>query len=228
MTFKSAKESLKNGILSQNPVYRLVLGMCPTLAVTTTLANGIGMGLATTFVLVFSNFLVSLLKNIIPDKIRIPAFIIIIATFVTIVDMSMNKFLPDLYESLGIFIPLIVVNCLIFARAEAFASANKVSDSVFDGISMGAGFTLGLASISLLRELLSAGTIFGAVILGDWFPRVGIFAQPAGGFLMLGLLMAAFNAINKSAKNKKEKHTRSDNNENVNGDDESIKAEGRA
>lgn len=191
------KNIFKNGIISQNPTFKLVLGMCPTLAVTTTLINGIGMGLATMFVLIFSNMLISLLKNIIPDKIRIPAFIIIIATFVTIVDMVMKKFTPDLYESLGVFIPLIVVNCIIFARAEAFASANTVADSVFDGLSMGLGFTLSLSIISMLRELLSAGTILGITILGNWFPKIAMFALPAGGFLMLGLLMAAFIYIYK-------------------------------
>lgn len=200
---KKIKENFISGVITQNPIFRLVLGMCPTLAVTTTLINGIGMGLATTFVLVFSNMLVSILKNIIPDRIRIPAFILIIATFVTIVEMVMNKFTPDLYESLGVFIPLIVVNCIIFARAEAFASVNTVTESVFDGISMGIGFTLSLSVISLLRELFSTGAILGYTVLGDWFPKFVIFSQPAGGFLMLGLLMAAFNAIYALATTKK-------------------------
>jgi electron transport complex protein RnfE len=215
MTYKGAKEIIKGGLLTQNPTFRLVLGMCPTLAVTTALANGIGMGLATTFVLIFSNLLISLLKNIIPDKIRIPAFILLIATFVTIVDMSMQKFMPDLYESLGIFIPLIVVNCIIFARAEAFASANPVADSVLDGMSMGLGFTISLSVISTVRELLSNGTILGVTVFGDWFPRLTIFSQPAGGFLTLGLLMAALNAIYKAVENKNKKHFRSENNENI-------------
>jgi electron transport complex protein RnfE len=196
----------KNGIINQNPTFRLALGMCPTLAVTTTLINGIGMGLATTFVLVFSNLIISLLKNIIPDKIRIPSYIVIIATFVTIIDMAMYKFTPDLHESLGIFIKLIVVNCIIFARAEAFASANKVSDSVIDGISMGLGFTVSLGIIGLLRELFAKGTVLDVTILGDWFPKISLFGLPAGGFLMLGLLMAAFNAI-YNVHNKPRKHT---------------------
>jgi len=200
---KKIKNVFVNGVLSQNPTFRLVLGMCPTLAVTTTLINGVGMGLATTFVLVFSNMLVSMLKNIIPDKIRIPAFIIIIASFVTIVEMVMNKFTPDLYESLGVFIPLIVVNCIIFARAEAFASVNTVYESVFDGLGMGIGFTLSLGLISFLRELLSAGTVLGVSVIGDWFPKIAIFGLPAGGFLMLGLLMAGFNAIFKVIDKKK-------------------------
>lgn len=173
----------KNGFVNQNPTFRLVLGTCPTLAVTTTMVNGIGMGIATTFVLVFSNILISLLKSVIPDRIRIPAFIMIIATFVTIVDMVMNKFTPDLYESLGVFIPLIVVNCIIFARAEAFASANPVIYSALDGIAMGLGFTVSITFIGFMREMLSLG--------------MSVFALPAGGFLMYGLLMAAFNALYK-------------------------------
>jgi electron transport complex protein RnfE len=161
------------------------------------LINGIGMGLATTFVLVFSNLFISSLKNIIPDKIRIPAFIVIIATFVTIIDMVMYKFTPDLHETLGIFIPLIVVNCIIFARAEAFAAANKVSDSVIDGVAMGLGFTLSLSVISAIRELLAQGTILGFTVLGDWYPKIALLGLPAGGFLILGLLMAGFNALYK-------------------------------
>lgn len=194
----SKRQIFANGIIKQNPTFRLVLGMCPTLAVTTTCINGIAMGLATTFVLLFSNLLISLMKNIIPDKIRIPSFIVIIATFVTIIEMFMYKFTPDLYDSLGMFISLIVVNCIIFARAEAFASANKVTDSVIDGISMGLGFTLSLSVIGFLRELISNGSIFGNAVLGSWFPKIAIFGLPAGGFLMLGLLMAAFNAIYNS------------------------------
>lgn len=207
MTIKSLGDNIKNGLVTQNPTFRLVLGMCPTLAITTTVLNGLGMGLATMFVLVFSNLLISLLRKIIPDKIRIPAFIVIIATFVTIVEMVMNKFMYDLYESLGVFIALITVNCIVFARAESYASANPALDSAVDGLAMGLGFTVSLSVMGFIRELLSAGTVFGLTVLGDWYPKMNFFAQPAGGFLTLGLLMAVFNAVYKSVeKRRKEKH----------------------
>lgn len=212
MTVNSFKQNFKNGIINQNPTFRLVLGMCPTLAITTTVINGFAMGAATTFVLVFSNLLISLFKNIIPDKIRIPSFIIIIATFVTVVDMVMAKFTPDLHDALGVFIKLIVVNCIIFARAEAFASANKVSDSIADGIGMGIGFTLALSMIGFLREFLSQGTILGIVILGESVPKLALFALPAGGFLMLGLLMAAFNSVYNYFEKKSKEKTHTKNN----------------
>lgn len=192
-----------NGLVRENPVFRLVLGTCPTLAVTTAAIYGLSMGIATTFVLVISNILISLLKSIIPDKVRIPAFIMIIATFVTIVEMVMAKFMPDLYDSLGIFISLIVVNCVIFARAESFASANPVLDSAVDGLSMGLGFTLSLTVIGGVRELLGSGEFFGITLLGEWFPALTILVTPAGGFLIFGLLMAAFNVIYRSVTAKR-------------------------
>ena len=199
-----------NGVVKSNPIFRLVLGMCPTLAVTTSLMNSLGMGLATTFVLIFSNALISLLRNIIPDKVRIPAYILIIATFVTLVEMIMNKFIPDLYDSLGVFIPLIVVNCIIFARAESFASVNPVLDSAVDGFAMGIGFTLALSVIGIIREILSKGKILGFAIFGGWSPSMTIFILPAGGFLILGLLMAAFNAIDEKVKKKHEDRSKLD------------------
>jgi electron transport complex protein RnfE len=189
------KEIVKGGLLTQNPTFRLVLGMCPTLAVTTTVINAAGMGAATLFVLVFSNILISSLRKVIPDRVRIPAYVLIIATFVTVIDLAMKKFIPDLYGALGVYIPLIVVNCIIFARAEAFASANPVLESAVDGLSMGAGFTLSLSLIGAVRELLSSGKILGFTVLGDWFPALSFFALPAGGFLTLGLLMALVNFV---------------------------------
>lgn len=208
MTKTRLKQVMSNGFLASNPTFRLVLGMCPTLAVTTTMFNGIGMGLATTFVLVASNLIVSLLRKIIPDKVRIPAYIMIIATFVTVVEMLMSKFLPDLYDSLGVFIALITVNCIVLARAEAFASQNPVLDSVADGLSMGLGFTCSIAVLGMIRELLGSGKILGFTVLGEWFPSLSIFTSPAGGFLMLGLLMALFNFIYARVAFKKKKEAK--------------------
>lgn len=189
-----------NGVIHSNPTFRLVLGMCPTLAVTVTMINGLSMGLATMFVLVCSNVMVSLLRKVIPDKIRIPAYIVIVATFVTLVEMIMYKFLPDLYDSLGVFISLIVVNCIILARAEAFASTNPVLDSAVDGFSMGLGFTLALGLMGFIREFLGSGKILGYKILST---PISIFALPAGAFLTLGLLMALFNVLYKKYEDKK-------------------------
>lgn len=188
---------LSDGIIKNNPVFRLVLGCCPTLAVTTSAINGLAMGLAATFVLIASNALISLLRKQIPDKVRIPAFILIIAAFVTLVEMIMRKFLPDLYDSLGLFVALIVVNCIILARAEAFASANKVTDSMLDGLGMGLGFTLSLTLIGIIREFLGDGAFFGMRISFLQDIAMTVFILPAGGFLIFGLLMAAFNAIFK-------------------------------
>ena len=197
----NAKKILLNGILHENPTFRLVLGMCPTLAITYQAANGVAMGLATTFVLVFSNLVISLLRRWIPDQIRIPAFVIVIATFVTVVEMVMHAFLPDLYGTLGVFIPLIVVNCIIFARAESFAFKNRPFASVLDGLGMGLGFTLAITLLSCLRELLGAGTVFGAHVLPEGFQPMAIAVQPAGGFILLGLLLAAGTALsNRSRK----------------------------
>ena len=197
----NAKKILLNGILHENPTFRLVLGMCPTLAITYQAANGVAMGLATTFVLVFSNLVISLLRRWIPDQIRIPAFVIVIATFVTVVEMVMHAFLPDLYDTLGVFISLIVVNCIIFARAESFAFKNRPFASVLDGLGMGLGFTLAITLLSCLRELLGAGAVFGAHVLPEGFQPMAIAVQPAGGFILLGLLLAAVTALsNRSRK----------------------------
>ena len=185
-----------NGILKSNPVFVLVLGMCPTLGTTTSASNGMGMGLATMAVLIMSNLVISLIKNLIPDKVRIPAFIVVIASFVTIIQMLMEAFVPALYASLGVFIPLIVVNCIILGRAEAFASKNSPVDSIFDGIGIGLGFTLALTVIGATREILGSGAIFGVSLgIADFMPLVFILAP--GGFLTLGYLMVLFNKLAK-------------------------------
>ena len=204
MSFKELRAILLNGILNENPTFRLVLGMCPTLAITYQASNGIGMGLATTFVLVFSNLVISLLRNLIPEKIRIPSFIIIIATFVTIVEMVMHAFVPDLYDTLGVFISLIVVNCIIFARAESFAFKNPPLPSIMDGLGMGLGFTLAITLLSCIRELLGSGTIFGAQVMPEWFEPMGIVIQPAGGFIILGLLLATVTGLSARSQRRKE------------------------
>ncbi len=195
-------EIIKNGVVTSNPVFRLMLGTCPTLAVTTSALNGLGMGAAVIFVLLCSNSLVSLLRNIIPDKVRIPAYVVIIATFVTIVQMVMRKFLPDLYDSLGIFLPLIVVNCVILARAEAFASVSKVVDSALDGIGMGVGFMVSLTIMGLVREFLGGGSILGHELLALENIKMTIFILPAGGFLVYGFLLALVNHITKKIEDK--------------------------
>ena len=182
-----------NGVLNENPIFRLVLGLCPTIAVTTSLMNAVGMGAAATFVLICSNVLISLLRNFIPDKVRIPCFIVIIAMFVTVVQMLLQAFIPSLYASLGLFIPLIVVNCIILARAESFASKNGVAASAVDGIGMGVGFTVALMMIAFFRELLGAGTLFGVSVMGEDYPGVLLFILAPGGFLVLGVLMAVVN-----------------------------------
>ena len=189
------KKIVMNGIFNENPTFRLVLGLCPTLAITYKAENGIGMGLATTFVLVFSNLVISLLRNVIPDKIRIPAFIIIIATFVTIVEMVMHAFFIDLYDTLGVFISLIVVNCIIFARAESFAFKNPPLASVMDGLGMGLGFTLAITLLSCIRELLGEGTMFGSRVMPEVYEPMAFAVSPAGGFIILGLTLAAVTAI---------------------------------
>ena len=184
-----------NGILNENPTFRLVLGTCPTLAVTTSAINGIGMGLAATFVLVCSNFVVSCVRKMIPDKARIPAFIVIIATFVTIVQMVMQAFLPSLYDALGLFIPLIVVNCIILARAEAFASKNGPVISAVDGLGMGLGFTCSITLIGIIRELIGNGTVFGISLLGASYQPMLLFVLAPGGFITFGLVLGIINAI---------------------------------
>lgn len=187
-------KNLTRGIIKENPIFVLLLGMCPTLGVTTSGTNGLGMGLATMFVLVLSNCFISVLKNVIPDKVRIPAFIVIIASFVTIVQLLMEAYVPFLYEQLGLYIPLIVVNCIILGRAEAFASKNGLVDSLFDGIGMGLGFTLALTLLGLVRELLGAGTVFGFnlfSIIGVQEPQMMlVFILPPGAFLVLAYLIA--------------------------------------
>ena len=195
------KSVFLNGILYENPTFVQLLGMCPTLAVTTTLKNGFGMGLSATAVLVMSNILISLLRKIIPDKVRIAAYIVIIATFVTIVQMVLQAYLPSLYASLGLFIPLIVVNCIILARAEAFASKNSVIRSAVDGLGMGLGFTFALCIISTVREILGQGTILGYTLYGGPIKPITIIAMPPGGFITLGILIAVINfIISKKAK----------------------------
>ncbi|MDR0999337.1 MAG: electron transport complex subunit E [Clostridiales bacterium] len=186
---------LKNGILDENPTFVLVIGMCPTLAVTTSAINGIGMGLSTMVVLACSNIAISLLRNFIPETVRIPAFVVIIASFVTIVQFLLQAYLPALNAALGIFIPLIVVNCIILARAEAFASKNNPIMSACDGIGMGLGFTAALFIIGCVRELLGAGTLLGLTVLPEFFPRTIIMILPPGAFITLGFLMAGLNAI---------------------------------
>ncbi len=205
------------GVFKENPIFVIMLGLCPTLGTTTMIANGIGMGLATTFVLVFSNILISLLRNFIPDKVRIPAYIVIIATFVTIVKLVIQAYLPVLSQTLGVFIPLIVVNCIILGRAEAFANRNTVVPSIFDALGMGSGFTLALLTISFFREVLGKWaidfTMFGAkevwnlpfgvngaVVIGglEVYSGAMILVLPAGAFLVLGLILAAIAAFKKN------------------------------
>lgn len=190
----------KNGLIDQNPTLVLLLGMCPTLATSTSLTNAIGMGLAATAVLICSNFVISALRKLIPDKIRIAAFVVIIAGFVTAVDYLLQAYVPALSDSLGMFIPLIVVNCIILARAEAFASKNGVLRSALDGLTMGMGFTMALMIVSFIRELLSAGTLFDIRVLPESFPSIGIMAQPPGGFFTLGIVIAAMQAIRSRKK----------------------------
>jgi len=185
------------GFLKENAVLVLFLGLCPTLGTTTSAINGLAMGLATTFVLIMSNAVVSLVKSLIPDMVRIPAFIVIIATFVTVVELTMQAFLPDLFEVLGLFIPLIVVNCIILGRAEAFASKNNVFDSILDGLGMGLGFAFALTVLGAIREILGSGAIFGLKFLaGD---GMLIFVLAPGAFLVLGYLIAITNKLNSKA-----------------------------
>ena len=183
-----------NGIVKENPVFCLLLGMCPTLGTTTSAINGMGMGLCTMFVLICSNLVISLLKNVVPDKVRIPAFIVVIASFVTLLQLCMQAYLPSLYESLGLSIPLIVVNCLILGRAEAFASRNTPLNSIFDGIGMGLGFTLGLTILGLIREMLGSGSVFGYKFIGD-ADGILVFVLAPGAFIVLGYLIAIVNRL---------------------------------
>ncbi len=189
-----------NGLINENPTFVQLLGMCPTLAVTTSLKNGIGMGLSATAVLIASNALISLLRKIIPDKVRIAAYIVIIAAFVTIIEMLLNAYFPSLASQLGIFIPLIVVNCIILARAESFASKNTVLSSVVDGLGMGLGFTVALAIISGIREFFGAGTLLGIKIYGDFITPPSIITMAPGGFIVLGIIVGVINYITSKRK----------------------------
>lgn len=192
-------QAIKNGLIDENPTFTQVLGMCPTLAVTTSAVNGLGMGLATTAVLILSNFVISLLRKVIPSKIRIPAYIVIIASFVTIVGMLLKAYVPALDAALGLFIPLIVVNCIILARAESFASKNGPIASIGDGIGMGLGFALALTILGSIRELLGNGSIFGFSLFGASFQPALIMILPPGAFLALGMILALINKM-KSKK----------------------------
>jgi len=185
------------GFIKENPVFILLLGMCPTLGVTSSAINGLGMGLATTFVLVMSNLVVSLVKSQIPDKVRIPSFIVIIATFVTIVQLVMQAYVPTLYKSLGLFIPLIVVNCIVLGRAEAFASKNTVGSSLIDGLGMGLGFSFALTLLGAVREILGSGKIFDIVIYSEDYVTL-LFVLPPGAFIVLGYLIYVINKIKKA------------------------------
>lgn len=195
-------ERLHNGLIKENPTFVLMLGMCPTLAVTTSAINGLGMGLTTTVVLVMSNMLISMLRKIIPDSVRMPAFIVVVASFVTIVQFLLEGFIPSLYASLGLFIPLIVVNCIILGRAESYASKNPVLPSIFDGIGMGLGFTVGLTSIGIVRELIGAGSVFGYQIMPKSYEPVTIFILAPGAFFVLACLVALQNKVKSNAAKK--------------------------
>lgn len=192
---KTAYNNLTRGILRENPIFVMLLGMCPTLGVTTSALNGVGMGLATLFVLIFSNMAISLVKSLIPDAVRIPSYIVIIASFVTVVDLSMAAYLPQLHGALGIYIPLIVVNCIILGRAEAFASKNNVAQSVLDAVGMGTGFTLALCLLGSVREILGAGSIFGYNFAGEGANTILLFIMPPGAFLALAGLIVLVNRL---------------------------------
>ncbi len=188
-------KNFTNGLVKENPIFVQLLGMCPTLAVTTSAENGMGMGLATTAVLVMANLVISLIRKMVPNKIRIPIFIVVIASFVTIIGMMMEAYVPALFEALGLFIPLIVVNCIILARAEAFAFKNGPVSSILDGLGMGLGFTLSLVILGSVRELFGNGSIFGVSIFGKAYPAALIMILPPGAFLTLGLLLALYNVV---------------------------------
>jgi Na+-translocating ferredoxin:NAD+ oxidoreductase subunit E len=202
MTGQKFKEIAKNGVLVNNPTFRLVLGTCPTLAISSSAFNSLGMGLAVTFILICSNAIISALRKVIPNEVRIPAFILIIATFVTIVRMFLYKYIPDLYSALGVFLPLIVVNCIILGRAESFASKNPVLDSAADGLFTGLGFTLAITLMGIIREVLGAGQLFGVTL---WDFSIGFFSNTAGAFLVYGMLIAGFNALYDNFENNRKK-----------------------
>ena len=198
-------ERIFNGLVKENPTFVLMLGMCPTLAVTTSAINGIGMGLSTTAVLVMSNMLISMLRKIIPDSVRMPAFIVVVASFVTIVDFLLEGFVPSLYDSLGLYIPLIVVNCIILGRAESYASKNPVLPSIFDGLGMGLGFTVGLTCIGIVRELIGSGMAFGVQVLPDSYVPITIFILAPGAFFVLACLVALQNKVKRNLAKKGKK-----------------------
>ncbi len=191
-----------DGLLKNNPTFRLVLGTCPTLALTTAAMNGVGMGLAVTFILICSNVIISLLRKVIPGEVRIPAFVMIIATFVTMVRMLLDKFIPDLYESMGVYLPLIVVNCIILGRAEGFASKNPVADSALDGLFTGLGFTWAMTAMSIIREVLGAGQLFGVTL---WDFKIEFFTSSAGAFFVYGICIAIFNGVYTKIESKMRK-----------------------
>lgn len=195
MKTNSPMERLYNGIYKENPTFVLMLGMCPTLAVTTSALNGLGMGLTTMVILAMSNMIISLLRKVIPDGVRMPAYIVIIASFVTIVELLLQGFIPSLYDALGIYIPLIVVNCIIMGRAESYASKNGVISSLFDGIGMGLGFTVGLTAIAIIREMIGSGTIFGIQVLPSAYEPARIFVLAPGAFFVLAMLVAIMNKL---------------------------------
>ena len=195
-------ERLYNGIIKENPTFVMMLGMCPTLAVTTSATNGIGMGLSTTVVLILSNMLISMLRKVIPDSVRMPAFIVVVASFVTIVQFLLEGYIPSLYSALGIYIPLIVVNCIILGRAESYASKNPVLLSICDGIGMGLGFTFGLTCIGIVREVIGAGTVFGIQVMPVSYEPITIFILAPGAFLVLAFLVAARNKIMRNLEKK--------------------------
>lgn len=197
---KALLERLYNGIIKENPTFVLMLGMCPTLAVTSSALNGLGMGVATMAVLIMSNLLISLLRKVIPNGVRVPVYIIIIASFVTIVEMLMHAYVTPLYNSLGIFIPLIVVNCIILGRAESYASKNNAFLSIFDGIGVGLGFTVGLTAIGIVRELLGSGCVFGLRVLPESYEPISIFILAPGAFFVLSILCAVMNKLTKGKK----------------------------
>ena len=202
MKSNTPSERLINGIIKENPTFVLMLGMCPTLAITTSATNGIGMGLTTTAVLAGSNLMISLLRKFIPDGVRMPAFIVVVASFVTIVQMLLEGFLPSLYASLGLYIPLIVVNCIILGRAEAYASKNPPIPSLFDGIGMGLGFTLSITCIGAVRELLGSGAVFGFHVMPDSFVPISIFVMAPGAFFVLACLTALQNQVKLNGEKK--------------------------
>ena len=200
MSNKSKLSIITNGIIKENPVLVLLIGTCPTLATSSSASNGLGMGLSTTAVLIAA---ISLLRKVIPDKVRIPCYIVVIAGFVTVVQFLLEAYVPALYKSLGLFIPLIVVNCIILGRAEAFANKNTVFDSALDGIGMGLGFTLTLTVMGTIRELLGAGTWFGMTVFGSWFTPIGFFNLAPGGFFVFGVLIAVLNVLTNGKALKK-------------------------